>query len=97
VFNRDPALLEGLDRSAELLGGAFHYHGYPPRRGIDLRFAVADRSERVRDIDDILAIPDVHLDHVAPRALLQFGGHALRDGFAMVDDHDLVSEVIRFV
>src|SRR6266545_8164750 len=92
LLEGDPALLERQQGAVELLGAALHRHGDPVGRRIDLRLAVADRGEGLGDLGEVAAVADVDLDHVAPRALLQLGGRAVRDGPAVVDDHDPVGE-----
>src|SRR6266542_6773481 len=97
LLEGDPALLERQQGAVELLGAALHRHGDPVGRRIDLRLAVADRGEGLGDLGEVAAVADVDLDHVAPRALLQLGGRAVRDGPAVGGDHDPVGEPVGLV
>jgi hypothetical protein len=97
VVQADRALLQQGQRSLELLRTALDCHADPSGRLVDLGLTSAEAGERVRGLAQVPLMANVDLKHVATGALLQLDGGALSDGPPVIDNHDLISEVIRLV
>jgi hypothetical protein len=70
------------------MGTTFQHHADPASGLIDPCGTVADRTEDLGHLREILVVADVNLDHVPARLLLQLGGSAVCDRLAMIDDRD---------